>query len=118
METRAWFCSDGEDRGAGVVLLRAARPQGRQRRAAEPDDGARVLEGHGVGQVHPELRRRQARDRAQEDARLLPGARPARHQDGLGHERVPPPRPRRRRPRRAAGSQGNPAIVHSVAVLA
>nr|ACR34877.1 unknown [Zea mays] len=114
----ARFRSDGEDWREGVVLLRAARPQGRQRRAAEPHDGARVLEGHGVGQGHPELRRRQAGDRAQEDARLLPGARPARHQDGLGHERVPPPRPLRRRPRRsAAASQGNPTIVRSVAFL-
>jgi hypothetical protein len=105
---RGVLCSDGEDRGEGVVLLRAAGPEGRQRRAAESDDGARVLEGHGVGQGHPEQRRRQAGDRAQEDARLLPGARPAGHQDGLGHERVPPPRLRRRpRSTNTAASQGN-----------
>lgn len=99
------MCRHGEDRGEGVVLLRAAGQEGRERRAAEPDDGARVLEGDGVGQGDPELRRPEAGDRAQEDARLLPGSRPARHQDGLGHERVPPPR-LRRRPRRRAASQG------------
>ncbi|RRT71495.1 hypothetical protein B296_00025826 [Ensete ventricosum] len=40
----------GKDRGEGVVLLRAERPEARQR-AAESDDGAGVVEGHGMRQA-------------------------------------------------------------------
>lgn len=45
---------DGEDRGEGVVLLRAEGSEERERGAAEPDDGAGVLEGDRVGQAGPE----------------------------------------------------------------
>jgi hypothetical protein len=80
--------SSGFDRGQGVVLLRAERPQVPQRRPPQPGHAVRLLEGHGR-RPHG-LRRGQAADRAQEDAGVLRGEGAQGTQEQLDHERVPP----------------------------
>ncbi|KAG6528739.1 hypothetical protein ZIOFF_010924 [Zingiber officinale] len=78
---------DGEDRGEGVVLLRAAGPQVPERRPAQQGDPVGLLEGHrgrpdGQGGGPP------APDRAEEDSRVLQREGAKGSPEQLDHERT------------------------------